>query len=217
MKITKLIPLVIIPFLVSCSNTYEEEETVKTSNNKTSTTAVTTKVDTANTTVTNKVNVTPTKTTSAKVNHQVTKSHEFSKPGKKDLFSISLTGKTILDGDVVFKIVAYNNKTIYEDKFKANFLVGNGPPESYAKPMTVKQQEDYIIKRMNEFFAEKNFKKPAITMETLDTYNISKAIWDDIKADKSSIGFIYTIGKENTKHIAYHKKSGKAVMYFNCC
>lgn len=211
----------VLPLLMSaCSETRTEETEVKTpevkvEENKTNvnvTTKNTTVTDeNKETTVTNKVNVTQ-KESSNLVSKVLEVKHAFSDPVQKDNFKITLTGKTILDANVVFNITSYKGVKIYEDKFESNFLVGYSDTT-----LTKQEQEKRIIDRFNNFFNEKYFYIPAITNQTLDTYIISQQAWNDIKNDKSSIGFAYTIGKENTKFIAYHKKSGKAVMYFNCC
>lgn len=205
--------------MTSCSETKIEETKVKTTDinveeNKTSVN-VTTKNTTNNndnkTTVTNKVNVTQ-KDSSNIVTKLLETQHEFSYPNQKDIFKISLNGKSILDANVIFTINSYKGQKIYEDKFPSNFLVG------YSNNVLTKQeQEKRIIKNFNDFFKLESFRKPAIKNETFDPYYIKKEVFDDIKNDKNSIGFVYTLGSENTKFIAFHKKSGTTVMYFNCC
>lgn len=205
MIIKKILPFVLLTFIISCSNSYTEEEET---NLKTS-------VEKTYTEISNKTNLAP-KATKQKFIHRVEKKHQFSYPGKNDLFQISLAGKNIINADIEFKIISYNNKTIYQQKFKGLDLIGFG--SNNGMPMTNKQQEDYIIKRMNEFFNEKNFSKPAIkSNELVDTGIISKQIWNEIKANKNSIGFYYLLGKEDGRYITFYKKTGKVLLYRNCC
>lgn len=137
--------------------------------------------------------------------------HNFSSPVDLDTFKIYVTGKTIKDGEFTFKIVTSKGETILEEKYQSLYLVDFGFDERLGT------EEEYIKKRLDSFFSEEHFKKPAITDQTFDGNYSDKAIWEDIRSDKTSIGFKYLIGKEDGRHIAYSKSKRKVVMYFNCC
>ena len=63
-----------------------------------------------------------------------------------------------------------------------------------------------------------NFINPAIAADDKFEADYSdKEIWDDIKSDPTAIGFYYMLGEEDGRRIAFSKKTGKVLMYFNCC
>src|SRR5690349_12656942 len=138
--------------------------------------------------------------------------HSFSSPNDRDSFKIYVTGPSIVEGQVTFQIKTSEGQMILNEKYSSNYFL------DYDFDRTLGTEEDYIKKRIDSFFDEKHFKQPAITAdEPFDENYSKKEIWEDIKSDKSSIGFSYLIGKEDGRHIAYSKKLGKVVMYFNCC
>ncbi|PXY03075.1 hypothetical protein DF185_03010 [Marinifilum breve] len=138
----------------------------------------------------------------------------FSHPDKKDEFYIMIEGSSILKGNVRFTITNYNRIKIYEEEFPAIFLIGHGLPFEASEI----EKENFIKKRISEFFNEDNFSSPAISAEdTFDEDYSNKEIWEDIKSDQTAIGFYYLIGEGDGRSIAYSKKLKKVVMYFNCC
>lgn len=83
---------------------------------------------------------------------------------------------------------------------------------------SIKDREDYIKKRIIEFFNEKYFDFPAIkTTETFDKDYSDKENWEDIKSDVSAVGFSYLKVKKMVEKLLFSKKKGKVVLYFNCC
>ena len=138
--------------------------------------------------------------------------HSFSSPVDMDSFKIYVTGQSIRDGQITFQIKTSKGQLILDEKYPSVYFV------DYGFDKTSRTEEEYIKKRVDSFFDEKYFKQPAITAdETFDEDYSDKVTWDDINSDKSSIGFIYLIGEEDGRHIAYSKKLGKVVLYFNCC
>lgn len=141
--------------------------------------------------------------------------HEFSQLEKKDVFSICIKGKSFSDGNVIFTITSFNGVEILKEEFPSNYLMNDG---FIGNQDSIKDREDYIKKRIIEFFNEDNFYYPAIkTTENFDKGQSDKDIWEDIKSDKSAVGFSYLIGEEDGRKIAFSKKNGKVVSYFNCC
>ncbi len=140
--------------------------------------------------------------------------HSFSDLTKKDTFKLNVTGESILKGNFTFEIIDFSGKSILKETFPTSDLLGFGIEEN----TTDKQKEEYIKKRIKDFFKEDNFISPAIkTSETFEEEYSDKDIWTDIKSDKTAIGFTYLIGEEDNRSIAYSKKKKKVVMYFNCC
>lgn len=143
------------------------------------------------------------------------KFHFFSNTEKEDEFHIYLTGETIYKGTITFQITNHKEKLILKEKFSAQLLIGY---EFIGDQKSLKDKEDFIIQRVMEFFKEENFIYPAISSKDIFDEDYSdKKIWEDIKSDKTAIGFNYLIGEEDGRRIAFSKKKGKVVMYFNCC
>jgi len=141
--------------------------------------------------------------------------HQFSTTSSKDKFHIYLKGKSVLDGIIHFKIYSNYNEEIFIDIFPSIDLIGYGLlGESASK----QDEENYIKKRITEFFIEDNFISPAISKyEEYDPDYSEREIWEDIKSDESAIGFYYLTGEEDGKIIAWSKSMKKVVLYFNCC
>ena len=138
--------------------------------------------------------------------------HAFSDPIKKDTFQVEVSGKSLLDGLVYFKIISFSGNEIYKISFNANDLIGYG----LSNNPTNKEKEKFIKDRINKFFNKDNFMIPAI--KNTDEYDqdfSDKDIWLDIKSDPLAIGFYYLIGEEDNRIIAFSKKHKKVVMYMN--
>lgn len=159
-------------------------------------------------------NARSTKSSDLILNYSYT--NNFSDLSHKDTFSISLTGKSIVTGRVTFKIVDFRGKNIFTEKFTAKDLLG----DLIDVKSSVKQQEDTIKNRMKIFFRKGNFKQPAI--ENGDTFDgdysnaqpSDKKDWEALKANRESIGFIYSYGYEGTYGIAWLKNKKKVFLYF---
>jgi hypothetical protein len=143
--------------------------------------------------------------------------HAFSDPTKKDEFRISIKGKSLLKGKVLFTITSWDGKKILSEEFDANYLLGY----DFTGNINSKKETDaFIEKRIASFFANDKFSVPAIADDVVfedQSYYIDKETWEEVKANKQSIGFYYLLGKEDGRHIAFSKKQGKVVMYYNCC
>jgi len=140
--------------------------------------------------------------------------HYFSNSAEKDTFKISVLGKSIVGGQIKFEIMDAKGQWVLNETFQAYNLIGYG----LQSDATDEQKVAYIKNRIDAFFDEDNFHKPAIaTDEPFDKSYSEKAIWEDIKSDHSSIGFHYLIGEEDGRNIAYSKTLKKTVIYFGCC
>ena len=139
----------------------------------------------------------------------------FSNPNKKDKFTISIIGESILEGEMVFKITDSDGTEILHEKYPSNDLI-NG--YIFDEKSTSKELEEYIKKRVSEFFKEDNFSIPALSNDSeFDSDYSNKKNWTDIKTDSTAIGFYYLIGLENGCRISYSKKQKKTLKYFCCC
>jgi hypothetical protein len=147
------------------------------------------------------------------ISHSVT--HKFSDPIKEDSFVLVVNGQSLLDGQVTFKIISHNGTLLHTENFPTNYLIGYGLVG--IKNTTSKQQEEYITKRIKDFFKEENFSYNPLKDDTFDKEYSNKEIWDDIKSDSTAIGFYYLIGEEDGRRIAFSKKKKTTELYYNCC
>jgi hypothetical protein len=144
-----------------------------------------------------------------------TAKHVFSTPAKNDSFTLTLTGKSILKGNITFHIYK-NNAIVFTDTFPASDLLG----DMYDAIPTNKQRADTIIGRMKRFFDGENFIQPAIKItrngpaDHKDIPAEFKPILTEIRSDKSAIGFVYSHGYEGTYAITWSKKKAKALYYY---
>lgn len=140
--------------------------------------------------------------------------HHFSSTVDKDSFKIFLTGKSIQDGQIKFQIIKKDGLKILDETFSVTAFLDYGLKENANN----KEREEYIKDKLDKFFNEDNFHQPAIAAnDSFDEDYTKKEIWDDIISDRTAIGFYYLIGEEDGRHIAYSKKLGKVVLYYNCC
>lgn len=139
----------------------------------------------------------------------------FSDPILNDTFSIKIVGNSILSGSVIISITNHKGMEIFNENYPASYLIGYGLIE---KQSTIKIKEEYIKKRVDEFFINDKFFSPAISNdEQFDQDYSESEPWDDIKSDSTAIGFYYLIGEEAGCRIAYSKEEKKVLKYFCCC
>lgn len=141
--------------------------------------------------------------------------HAFSQVDSKDEFYICIKGKSILDGKMIFKITKSDGTVILNEEFPSYLLMNYS---FVGDENSEKDKEEYIKSRIMNFLNESNFIHPAIKPdEVFDEDYSHKEIWEEIKSDQTLTGFSYLIGEEDGRKIAFSKKKGKAVIYFNCC
>lgn len=140
--------------------------------------------------------------------------HHFSSATDKDSFKIVVTGKSLKSAHFRFQITTNDGRVILDESYETTMLLDYGLKD---KP-TDSETEEYIKARIDKFFNEGNFHQPAIASnDSFDADYSRKEIWDDIIADQTAVGFYYLIGEEDGRHIAYSKKFGEVVLYYNCC
>jgi hypothetical protein len=139
----------------------------------------------------------------------------FSNPNKKDKFTILIIGESIIEGEMVFKIIDFEGAEILNETYPSNVLISG---YIFDEKSTSKKLEEYIKKRVSEFFKEDNFSNPALSVDSkFDSDYSDKKNWTDIKSDSSAVGFYYLIGLENGCRISYSKKQKQVLKYFCCC
>ena len=139
--------------------------------------------------------------------------HKFSSTVTVDSFNIYLIGKTIPWGLLKLEIKNANGEIIYSETSKTSNI---WDVEMYTAKKEVK--EKYVLSFIDKSFNKENFFSPVIKpSDTFNEYYSDKKIWDELKADKTVIGFSYSMGYENGRQVAFVKSLKKAVRYFDCC
>jgi hypothetical protein len=140
--------------------------------------------------------------------------HYFSSATDKDSFKIIATGQSIKDGKFKFQIITKDGRAILDENYETTMLLNYGLKSN----PTDNEIEEYIKTRIDNFFNDDNFHQPAIVAnDKFDEDYTKREIWDDIVSDQRSVGFYYLIGEEDGRYIAFSKKLGKVVLYYNCC
>ncbi|MFD2246157.1 hypothetical protein [Pontibacter ruber] len=146
--------------------------------------------------------------------HANTQTRIFSNPEKQDTFKVYLTGESILKAQVTLEIISAEGKQLFQDTFPATDLIGFAT--DYNK--TPQLQEEYIRKRVDEFFQNENFDQPAIAADDeFEEGYATREVWESIKSDKKAVGFSYLVGEEDIRFIAYARAADKVVQYYGCC
>jgi len=147
--------------------------------------------------------------------YKVEREHYFSNTESKDIFQIVLIGNDIINGEVNFLILSTAGDTIFSESFPSRYLIGYG---LFGQESPKEKKESHILKRMNEFFDEGNFSRPAIREnESCDPDYSDCEIWEILKKDQTTIGFHYLISEERSCSIACSKILKRVVTYFCCC
>lgn len=154
---------------------------------------------------------------SYKLPAQVAVNHVFSDPKSEDLFVLRSDGTYPENAMIHFTITAANGQTLYAEDFKASLLLNADELADVNNP-GITDEGNNISKNMQAFFSEANFSMPAIKDDTDFAPEYSdKAIWDEIKKDKTAVGFYFLLGTQTGRSIAWSKKQKKVVTYFSCC
>lgn len=196
--------------LFSCEEKRTVEKSVKITRDKNGTTVTTTSERTEGDTATR-----PNFET-GKVELKIKRTHLFSDLAKPDNFELNLTGNSLLQSTIHFTIATPSGKIIYHDTFSSADLEASMVYDMKSATASEKEREDFIKKRLNEFFDDKNFSTPAIVPNDSysQTFGDEKA-WNAIKNNPKSISFNYLIGKENGKRIAYSKVKQQVIQVGN--
>ncbi|GAB2454911.1 hypothetical protein GCM10011375_02570 [Hymenobacter qilianensis] len=134
----------------------------------------------------------------------VQRRRRFSSPSTDDEFKLVLRGPSLLAGEATFTITNSSGETIFREVLSAADLEASMVYEMKNSTATQAEREAFVRRRMDEFFADKNFRTPAVTAK--DTYQagtIDRTTWDDLRRRPDSIGFQYLVGKEDGRRIAW--------------
>ncbi|WP_306352040.1 hypothetical protein [Flavobacterium sp. '19STA2R22 D10 B1'] len=139
--------------------------------------------------------------------------HKFSNPTVEDEFKLTITGKSILEGEMNFTITDAKGVQIFTNTLSSDYLIGFGSNDGGS--MTNEEQVAYITKRVQDFFNEENFVKPVITKETkLEGASVNKLTWEEFKSEPKLIGFTYLLGKEDRRNIIF-SRNREVVLNYN--
>jgi hypothetical protein len=134
----------------------------------------------------------------------VRKRHTFSAPATPDVFTLALRGPNLLSGEASFTITTASGQVIFREVLTAPDLEAALVYEMKTPTATQAEREAYVRRRMDEFFAEKNFQRPAIPASA--TYQpglADRVAWDDLRRRPDARGFHYLVGKEDQRVIAW--------------
>lgn len=134
----------------------------------------------------------------------VERRHRFSSPSTDDEFKLVLRGPSLLAGEATFTITNSGGETIFREVLSAADLEASMVYEMKNTTATQAEREAFVRRRMDEFFASKNFRTPPVTTkETYQAGTIDRTTWNDLRRRPDSIGFQYLVGKEDGRRIAW--------------
>jgi hypothetical protein len=146
----------------------------------------------------------------AKVNAQsdtlkvVRRKHLFSSPASPDLFMLTVRGTSLISGEASFTITDASGQVIFREVLTASDLEASMVYEMQGSSASQAEREAFVKKRMDEFFADKNFQQPALAKaENYQPGQIDRATWDDLRRRPDATSFRYLVGKEETRRIAW--------------
>lgn len=142
----------------------------------------------------------------------VRRRHRFSSPATEDEFTLVLRGPSLLAGEATFSITDSGGQTIFREVLSAADLEASMVYEMKGNTATQAEREAFVRRRLDEFFADKNFRTPAIT--TNDPHQpdlLDRATWEDLRRRPDAISFQYMVGKENGRRIAWAPLKKEAV------
>jgi hypothetical protein len=143
--------------------------------------------------------------------------HVFSAPGAPDVFTLTLRGSSVLSAEATLTIVTAGGEVIFREiltsaDLEAALVYGmRGPTATQA------EREAYVRKRVREFFAEKNFKQPALPASAVypgtgtAPAGLDRAAWDDLRSRPDAVAFHYLLGKEDRRAVAWSPRRKQVV------
>ncbi|MDU0371920.1 hypothetical protein ACFPAF_16080 [Hymenobacter endophyticus] len=135
--------------------------------------------------------------------------HVFSAPGTPDVFSLVLRGSSVLSSEAAFTITTAGGEVIFREMLTSSDLEAAMVYEMTGPTATQNEREAYVRKRVQEFFAEKNFKRPAVPKSAIfpgateAPAGLDRAAWDDLRSRPAAVAFQYLVGKEDRRTVAW--------------
>jgi hypothetical protein len=146
-----------------------------------------------------------------KVLLSTTKEHLFSDSLKKDTFKLVLKGDSLHKSVALFSIISFKGERIYADTFAGTAFAAYTDEDTV---FPVAQVEKTIKEGVKSFFTDSLFTTPRIAADEKSISGSDSTNWEDIKTDKTAIGFQYT-NDEVEVRIAYSKKQQKVLDYWS--
>jgi hypothetical protein len=130
--------------------------------------------------------------------------HLFSSPTTPDLFVLALRGPSVVGGEATLTITDAGGQVIFREMLSAADLEAAMVYEMKGNSATLAEREAFIRKRMDEFFAAKNFHTPALgAQETYQSGTLDRPTWDDLRQQPTAVSFEYLVGKEDRRRVAW--------------
>jgi len=134
----------------------------------------------------------------------VRRRHLFSSPTTPDLFMLALRGPAVTGAEATLTITDAAGQVIFREVLSAADLEASMVYEMKTNTATPAEREAFIRSRVDSFFAEKNFRTPAIgPKETYQAGTLDRATWDDVRKQPKAISFQYLVGKEDVRRVAW--------------
>lgn len=143
---------------------------------------------------------------------QVQRHHVFSAPGQPDLFTLTLRGRELLSSEATFTITNAGGQVIFRERLSAADLEAALVYELQTDTATTAQREAYLLRRVDTFFAEKNFHRPALPPTA--PYRpgaLDRAAWNDLRQRPNAVSFEYLVGKEDRRRIVWSPQKKQVV------
>ncbi|GAB2769167.1 hypothetical protein HNQ93_000280 [Hymenobacter luteus] len=135
--------------------------------------------------------------------------HLFSSPGSPDAFSLVLRGASVLTAEATLTITTAAGQVIFREVLSAPDLEAAMVYDMPGPTATQAEREAYVHRRIREFFADQNFRRPAVAAAATfpaaadAPAGTDRAAWDDLRRRPEAIGFQYLVGKEDRHTIAW--------------
>ncbi|SHI61751.1 hypothetical protein SAMN02745146_1193 [Hymenobacter daecheongensis DSM 21074] len=134
----------------------------------------------------------------------VRRRHLFSSPTTPDVFTLALRGSSLLGGEATLTITDGSGQVIFREVLSAADLEASLVYEMKQSTATATEREAFVRKRMDEFFADKNFRTPAISpQQAYQPGTLDRAAWDELRRQPKTIGFQYLVGKEDARRVVW--------------
>jgi hypothetical protein len=128
---------------------------------------------------------------------------------KLDTFKVELQGEKSKTAKLIFKIISFEGKEVYQTSISADSLI-----KENVKLKTEKDKMNFLKNEVKYFFEEEHFLWPAVMPDEQPDKNVSdKAFYQELK-DTQLNGFNYRTGIESKVYIAWSVKEQKVKVYY---
>ncbi|NVO29983.1 hypothetical protein [Hymenobacter lapidiphilus] len=140
--------------------------------------------------------------------------HVFSNQAAPDVFSLVLRGPAVLSGEATFTITTATGEVIFREILTSPELEAALVYEMKTPTATQAEREAYVRRRLREFFADANFRRPALAANAAypspaPAYpspapaSPDRATWNDLRQRPDAVRFDYLVGKEDRRHLVW--------------